>query len=126
MPRFVLLEHDHPFLHWDLMLEAGDVLLTWRLLAPPEPGKPIQAEALSGHRLAYLDYEGPVGGNRGRVIRRDRGTFTWLERQAERVEAELAGEVVQGRLVLARDDEKWQALFKGPFSGAGPAPRTGS
>ena len=26
MPRYVILEHDHPVLHWDLMLEAGGVL----------------------------------------------------------------------------------------------------
>src|SRR2546429_613448 len=38
MPRFVILEHDHPELHWDLMLEAGPVLRTWPLAAPPQPG----------------------------------------------------------------------------------------
>ena len=35
MPRFVILEHDHPVVHWDLMLEAGEALRTWRLAAPP-------------------------------------------------------------------------------------------
>ena len=64
MPRFVILEHDHPVLHWDLMLEAGDVLQTWRLANPPTPGCAIDATALPDHRLTYLDYEGPVSGNR--------------------------------------------------------------
>src|SRR5205807_395991 len=43
MPRFVILEHDHPELHWDLMLEAGPVLRTWRLAAPPQPGRAVAA-----------------------------------------------------------------------------------
>ena len=75
MPRFVILEHDHPVLHWDLMLEAGDVLQTWRLAMPPCLGVPIEATALGDHRRAYLDYEGPVSGNRGNVKRWDAGKF---------------------------------------------------
>ena len=38
MPQFVLLEHDHPELHWDFMLESGDALLTWRLDRIPAEG----------------------------------------------------------------------------------------
>jgi hypothetical protein len=76
MPRFVILEHDHPVLHWDLMLEAGDVLHTWRLPTPPQAhGHAIEATALSDHRRMYLDYEGPVRGNRGIVRRWDAGSF---------------------------------------------------
>ncbi len=75
MPRFVILEHDHPALHWDLMLEAGDVLRTWRLAAPPMNSHAIEATALGDHRHMYLDYEGPVSGNRGSVRRWDAGAF---------------------------------------------------
>jgi hypothetical protein len=76
MPRFVILEHDHPTLHWDLMLEAGDVLQTWRLANPPEIGSnPIEAMALGDHRIAYLEYEGHISGNRGTVRRWDVGVF---------------------------------------------------
>src|ERR1043166_2404 len=74
MPRFVILEPDHPQLHRDLMLETGDVLRTWRLMRPPEiPGETIEAVAIGDHRKAYLDYEGPVSGNRGSVRRWDAG-----------------------------------------------------
>jgi hypothetical protein len=76
MPRFVILEHDHPALHWDLMLEADDVLQTWRLANPPEmESGPIYATALGDHRIMYLEYEGPVSGNRGAVRRWDAGLF---------------------------------------------------
>jgi hypothetical protein len=76
MPRFVVLEHDHPVLHWDLMLEADGVLQTWRLAKPPLPSAAaIEAARLPDHRMMYLDYEGPVSGNRGMVNRWDVGTF---------------------------------------------------
>jgi hypothetical protein len=76
MPRFVILEHDHPALHWDLMLEADDVLQTWRLANPPEmESDPIYTTALGDHRIVYLEYEGPVSGNRGAVRRWDAGLF---------------------------------------------------
>ena len=75
--RFVILEHDHPVMHWDLMLEAGDVLQTWRLMQPPESvGCAIEATALGDHRVMYLDYEGPVSGDRGTVKRWDAGEFS--------------------------------------------------
>lgn len=75
MPRFVVLEHDHPVLHWDLLLERGPAAWTWRLdRLPPFEGH-CQATRIPDHRLFYLDYEGPVGGDRGTVIRRLAGTF---------------------------------------------------
>jgi hypothetical protein len=68
-PRFVILQHDHPFLHWDFLLECGTTAATWRLLQTPATGIPLAAERLADHRLHYLSYEGPVTGNRGSVRR---------------------------------------------------------
>ena len=76
MPRrFVILEHDHPFLHWDLLLEERDSARSWRLLRKPCLGEPIAAEPLPDHRLMYLDYEGVVSGDRGSVKRFLSGTY---------------------------------------------------
>lgn len=75
MPRYVILTHDHPFLHWDFMLEGDGVLRTWRLLEEPVAGRTVRAEALPDHRDAYLDYEGPVSGGRGSVVQWDHGTY---------------------------------------------------
>ena len=100
MPRFVILEHDHPALHWDLMLERGGALQTWRLARPPlRPHAAILAAALPDHRLAYLDYEGPVSGDRGTVTRWDRGEYEPTE-TADELILNLAGERVQGRASL--------------------------
>ena len=78
MPRFAILTHDHPSLHWDFLLEQGESCLTWRLLKAPDSTGSIPAEAITDHRLMYLDYEGPVSGNRGTVTQWDAGTFEWL------------------------------------------------
>ena len=76
MPRrLVILEHDHPFLHWDLLLEEESSARTWRLLRKPCLGEPIAAEPLPDHRLMYLDYEGAVSGDRGTVNRFLSGTY---------------------------------------------------
>jgi hypothetical protein len=107
MPRFVILEHDHPELHWDLMLESGTALRTWRLTRPPEtPGEAVEALALPDHRLHYLDYEGPVSGGRGAVTRWDAGRFE--PEPGEAAVYRLAGGRVCGRVRLTCvADERW-------------------
>ena len=57
------------------MLEMEGKLRTWRLERLPAPGVGIRAEPLGDHRIAYLDYEGPVSGGRGSVTRWDAGEF---------------------------------------------------
>jgi len=105
MPRFVILEHDHPVLHWDLMLEAGDVLQSWRLAQPPELGVVIEATALGDHRAMYLDYEGPVSGGRGTVKRWDAGEFSDdADSVPEARRLSIRGARVQGGILLAKVD----------------------
>jgi hypothetical protein len=105
MPRFVVLEHDYPYLHWDFMLEAGEVLRTWKLLALPAFAKEIPAEKSFDHRPKYLNYEGPIGGNRGRVIRWDFGLFTWMEDLPQKLQVTLAGQKLQGIAQITQTPE---------------------
>lgn len=111
MERYVILEHDYPERHWDLMLECGAALRTWRLLVRPDPGRTVPAQASFDHRLAYLDYEGPVSGGRGCVQRWDQGSFQWLTpeagREAERVAVLLQGERLHGLAVLEQTAAGW-------------------
>jgi len=103
MPRFVILRHDAPRgLHFDLMLERGGVLVTWALAEPPEPGLELDAESLPDHRIAYLDYEGPVSGGRGSVTRWDRGEFDEIEWSDTRRVVELRGEKLACRATIER------------------------
>jgi hypothetical protein len=118
MPRFVILRHDCPpghdrGLHWDFMLEMGDVLRTWALSQEPIGQCEIAAELLADHRLAYLDFEGPLSGDRGSVTRWDHGSYELVSQRDGELVVELFGERLAGRATLTRtsDDSKswkWQ------------------
>lgn len=112
--RFVILEHDHPVLHWDLMLQAGEVLQTWRLAEAPTLGCTVEATALGDHRLAYLDYEGPVSGNRGVVRRWDGGVFDEAaDSLPTRRRLHVHGERVSGNVILEQvDDANWRFVWQ--------------
>ena len=106
MPRYVILEHDHPEFHWDLMLDIDGALKTWRLPAPP-PEQPNTALALDDHRIDYLDYEGPVSGNRGTVKRWDAGTYEAMDwEEVSEWAVELRGARWQGIVALRHHDGK--------------------
>jgi hypothetical protein len=119
MPRFVILRHEMPpgsgrGTHFDLMLEVGGVLRTWSIPELPSPDKLIQAEALLDHRLAYLDYEGTVAGNRGSVSRVDEGEYEVLADSAGLWHVRLAGKGLTGRLELRQVEKspgQWMASF---------------
>ena len=115
MPRFVVLEHDYPERHWDFMLQAGDALRTWRLAAPPQRGTPVMAEASFDHRLMYLDYEGPVSGNRGQVVAWDRGTYEEeAGSTAQHVVVRLHGTRLEGKATLQQAaSREWLLLLEG-------------
>ena len=105
MLHFVILIHDHPHLHWDLLLEqeGQETLRTWRLEKPPASGEIIKAEALPEHRLLYLDYEGPVSRERGRVVRWDHGPAEWLSDGEFAIRLRLNGQRLIGEVTLDRE-----------------------
>lgn len=119
MPRFVLLIHDHPFVHWDLLVQRGEVLRSWRLLESPDrwcsatESVDLSAEAIGDHRLLYLDYDGPVSRERGRVVRWDHGQVEWLADLESSVRLRLSGSRLVGELVLDRETSQplWSARF---------------
>ncbi len=114
MPRFVILEHDHPELHWDLMLERGAALRTWRLARPPvTPGARIAAVALPDHRPHYLDYEGPVSGGRGTVKRWDTGDYAIDAEDGAALRVRLRGARVNGAARLVREGDAWAMEWLG-------------
>jgi hypothetical protein len=139
MPRFVLLYHECPLgyerpSHWDLMLESGDALRSWVLpqlpcachkahaitLALQEACPPLSrknivpADQLADHRLAYLDLEGPLSGERGHIQRIDAGTFTTHSESTDSLEVILSGSVLRGRVSLHRvspNGSHWQLTW---------------
>lgn len=81
--KFVILDHHPPDdsnisdartleRHFDLMFEVGvdSTLKTYALKSLPTVcSKAVVFESLADHRRAYLNYEGEIKHNRGRVIR---------------------------------------------------------
>lgn len=124
MQQYVILRHDFPEVHWDLMLEEAGVLKTWRLPEPPaidaasdETSLDLVAESLPDHRLVYLEYEGPVSGERGTVTRWDKGSFTLLEKKEGLYVALITGEELAGRITLKQTDQKnqWELNYTSFF-----------
>jgi hypothetical protein len=111
MPRFVILEHDWPARHWDLFLEAGPVLRSWRLLAEPLPGKVVPAEANAEHRPLFLDYEGPVSGGRGSVTRWAAGTFEWIADEPPLVIMTVVADRLSGIMRLEKRGGEWSFRY---------------
>jgi hypothetical protein len=114
MPRFVLLRHECPPelgapSHWDLMLENGPALATWRLFDLPAPApSSVSATKLADHRLEYLEYEGPLSGGRGDVRRIDAGQFEDIDISGTRWQVRFVGTVLEGPAVLEfRGGEAW-------------------
>lgn len=90
--------------HYDLMLQHGDVLWTWRIERMLEPsGGPTDAQRISDHRLAYLTFEGQVrGGLLGACRIAAAGEMRWLDCGAERIVIELTDGLAAGRYELVR------------------------
>ncbi|MBI3837105.1 MAG: hypothetical protein HY288_04120 [Planctomycetia bacterium] len=126
MPRYVILRHELPHsdvrgLHWDLMLESGAALRTWALDGEPISSAEIAAEQLPDHRLAYLDYEGAISGNRGFVTRWDAGDYRLENATQDEVKIVVRGTRLNGSLTLSRqpgETHSWRvSFFPVPTSG---------
>jgi hypothetical protein len=106
MPRYVILRHETAGgVHFDFMLEMGGALKTWSISQPPLQGVEMGAEALPDHRLAYLDYEGPISGDRGSVTRWDRGTYEVGCQSESELIVRLSGEKLIGKAKLEQNPE---------------------
>ncbi len=110
--RFVIQEHRRgDDVHWDLMLEVDEILLTWRLKMPPAQitVHPAEATRISDHPLRFLTYQGPVQNGAGRVGIADSGVYHSANETADRIDLNLAGRVLNGPFVLERADKtRWR------------------
>ncbi len=128
MPRFVLLHHECPpgsvkLSHWDFMLAVEGVLWTWELRELPAAWlvadgetasgnhDPVVASRLVDHRVAYLDYEGPLTKDRGNVSRIASGEFEILEHTPRRLVIHLVDERLCGTIELVETDQLGQWIL---------------
>jgi hypothetical protein len=125
MSRFVILYHDTPQdygrgPHFDLMLEGGAALRTYALPHWLATGETVSCEQLADHRLAYLDYEGPISGGRGQVTRHDAGEYEIVKETSQTLVLRLHGQRLKGTLTLQRlaDSQQWGATWQPALSDA--------
>ena len=116
MNRFVLLCYNttENRFHWDFLFEEPDACKTFsaaqNLVEEARKTGTLQCVVtpLADHRLAYLDHEGPVSGNRGFVKRLDFGTYRTIDGTIH-----FQGQLCKGTVDL-RDDFLVLMLVKQP------------
>ena len=107
--RFVVLHHtDWPGRpdHYDLMLQFAPgedddsaVLKTFATTRNEFPSPLVPLKKISDHRRAYLELQGPVGGDRGQIARLDGGELRLLspaEPAWQNVRVEFFGQNLRG------------------------------
>jgi len=94
MPLHYVILHHHgiDLPHCDALFETaeGSPLAGWRLDRWP-PADRDRATPLPDHRRIYLDYEGPISGNRGHVRRIAAGTCLVQLNSPDRLIIQLDG-----------------------------------
>ncbi len=102
--KFVVHEHqkrDEP-VHWDLMLEYGETLKTFRLNCAPGDvaNRPCLAMPIPDHDTRFLTYEGPVQKGLGQVKQVDHGTYQSIHMTQHAWTVSLKGRVLHARVKL--------------------------
>ena len=118
--RFVVHAHKRigEPVHFDLMLEKGDMLQTFRLQLPLQmlENSPCEATKIDDHPRRFLTYEGSVHGGAGRITMVDRGTYECIVDGEHRLELLFCGTRLNGRFVLGQvrgHTWRFQHLTKG-------------
>jgi len=111
--RFVIQRHtrDGERPHWDLMLERGRVLETYRVSLLPEDwgAKPAEAVRIFDHPLKFLSYEGSVNNGKGTVEIADCGTYRLIEKNETQQQISFAGNLLKGEFQLCLiENDKWE------------------
>jgi len=112
--KTVQLRHRLPdgssHIDWMLATDAAAArpVVTFRLASPIhrlEPGQNLAAERIGEHRAMYLDYEGPVSGNRGTVSRLAAGQMQRWQPAADAEPAAGAAKAAEGGIAADETDQ---------------------
>ncbi|MCX5633795.1 MAG: hypothetical protein NTW93_09015 [Phycisphaerae bacterium] len=109
--RFVIHKHTQEGqTHWDLMIEQGDILKTWRLETPPEKlaTEKTKATPIFDHDKKFLTYQGPVNNGKGTVEIVDSGEYELVSESNCCIELIFNGRISKGRFRLSDTAESQQ------------------
>jgi bifunctional non-homologous end joining protein LigD len=115
--RFVVQLHDATTLHFDLRLQAGDVLRSWAVPRGPsmDPAERRLAVPVEDHSLSAGEFEGVHEDHQrgtGAVIIWDEGTVDILRDEPDHLSFALHGHKLNGRFGLTRTGERRWILVK--------------
>ncbi len=114
--KYVIHEHQKHGdpVHWDLMLECGAVLKTFRLDWAPHAllTHPCLVIPIFDHDTRFLTYEGPVQQGLGQVKRVDWGTYDMVSKSESTWIVDLQGEKLQTRLQLPLEQPAQLIILK--------------
>jgi len=117
--RFVIQEHtESKGIHWDLMLELGGTLQTYRLEKAPEKvlREPVNAVKILDHSLRFLTYEGRLNKGRCSVHIIEAGTYKIIHQKRNQIELNLSGKILKEKFTLTHvKDDNWRFAKNSPF-----------
>jgi DNA ligase D-like protein (predicted 3'-phosphoesterase) len=117
MSRFVVQLHDATTLHFDLRLQAGEVLRSWAVPKGPslDPAVRRLAVPVEDHALSAGDFEGVHEGHArgsGAVIIWDEGPAEIVRDEPGHLSFILSGRKLSGGFALTRTGERRWILVK--------------
>jgi DNA ligase D-like protein (predicted 3'-phosphoesterase) len=123
--RFVVQLHDATALHYDLRIQAGDVLRSWAVPRGPslDPAARRLAVPVEDHTLDAGDFEGVHEGQRrgtGAVIIWDEGPADIVRNEPGHLLVTLHGSKLAGGFALTRTGERRWILVKTRDAAARP------
>ena len=101
--RFVIHKHTRgDDVHWDLMIECGEVLKTWRLDNPPEKleTEKTTATPIQDHDKKFLTYQGTVNNGTGTAEIVDEGTCTIESDDGKILHVAFTGKILKKQLLI--------------------------
>ena len=115
--RFVVQLHDATTLHFDLRIQAGDVLRSWAVPKGPslDPGVRRLAVPVEDHSLEAGEFEGVHAGHprgSGAVIIWDEGPADIIRDESGHLSFSLHGSKLSGGFALTRTGERRWILVK--------------
>ena len=117
MAPFVILEHTClDSCHWDLMLRDGEILATWQVNKPLRDWgeTALDCQKIADHRLVYLDFEGHLTLNRGKVKQVAVGKYDLKQKKPGFWQVFLQADTIKGILELKKSDKnQWKLVFLG-------------
>jgi bifunctional non-homologous end joining protein LigD len=110
--KFVIQQHSSGSdVHWDFMLQIGNILQTYRLDKAPQElvRTPANAVKIFDHPLKFLTYEGSVNKGRGNARIADSGTYEIVHQVDDLIELNINGKILKGNFTLSHiEGDNWQ------------------